>query len=294
MNYWENANHSWTKDSARYICTPSSKSRELFYCIQEIGHFKAFQPYYTERASLPSYLMKFTLSGTGQLKYQDKVYILEAGDVFFIDCENYQYYKTISREPWEMDWIHLYGGNAKFFYQEFVKNGSNIFHTDSAHVHNNPIHLIMAKLLQLQKEPNAKTDFQSSLLIHELLNELLLQKYELDFADSDIPDTVIAVKKYLDLNFRKGITLETLEEKFHLNRYQIAKDFSKYIGMPPIEYQISQKISYAKDLLRYSKLSVKEVALEIGLENFAYFSRLFKKKTGFAPSEYRKIDYLRQ
>ena len=215
--------------------------------------------------------MKFTLSGTGELHYQDEVYTLKAGDIFFIDCKNYQYYKTISSEPWEMDWVHFSGGNTESFYHEFIKNGSNILHTNSENVRNNPIHLLMEKLLQLQKDPNAKTDFESSVLVHELLNELILQSY-------------------IDENYRQGVTLEDLEKHFHLNKYQIVKDFSKFMGQPPVDYQISCKISYAKDLLRYSNLSIKEISLEAGLDNFAYFSRLFKKKTGISPSEYRRTD----
>lgn len=290
MNYWENANHSWSSDSTRFVNTPKQKSRDLLYYIQEIGHFKASKPYFTERENLPSFLMKFTLSGSGELHYQNNIYTIETGDVFLIDCNNYQYYKTISNEPWEMDWIHFYGGNSDIFYKEFTKNGRNVFRTNPAKAKQNTIHALMQKLLHLQKEPNARTDFECSVLIHELLNELIFQKYELDFAKSDIPGYIKSVKNYIDENYRYGISLEDLEKQFHINKYQIAKEFSKFIGQPPIDYQISRKLSYAKDLLRYSNLSVKEVSLEIGLENFAYFSRLFKRKTGISPSEYRKTD----
>lgn len=65
MDYWEKADYSWSDDSKRHILTPSSKSRTLFYYIQEIGQFKASRPYYTERAHLPSYLIKFTLMVLG-------------------------------------------------------------------------------------------------------------------------------------------------------------------------------------------------------------------------------------
>lgn len=62
------------------------------------------------------------------------------------------------------------------------------------------------------------------------------------------------------------------------------------MGLPPIEYQISKRISYSKDLLRYSRLSIKEISLVIGIENTAYFSRLFKKKVGISPSDYRQTE----
>lgn len=290
MSYWENANHSWTTDSTRYVLTPSKKSRELFYYIDEIGHFKANKPYFTERENLPSYLVKYTLSGEGELIYNNHKYVLKKGDLFFIDCKEYQYYKTISDEPWEMDWIHFSGGNSEIFYREFIKNGNNFFHTSAETANNNSIHMIISKMLQLQKEPNAKTDFQISVLIHSLLNELILQKFQMDFSNNEIPSYIHSVKKYIDENFRCSISLEDLEGQFHINKYQIVKDFSKFIGQPPVDYQIGCRISYAKDLLRYSNLSIQEVSLEIGVENFTYFSRLFKKRTGVSPSNYRRTN----
>ena len=99
MDYWEKANHSWSEDSKRVILTPTQRSRNLFFYIQEIGYFKAPVPYYTERAHLPSYLIKFTLSGEGLLTYKDNQHQLKAGDLFFIDCQEYQRYQTISEEP---------------------------------------------------------------------------------------------------------------------------------------------------------------------------------------------------
>lgn len=287
MAYWENADHSWTQDSKRLINTPSQKTKELFFYIQEVGYFKAFQPYYTERENLPSFLMKFTLSGSGKLSYLGKEYVLEEGTVFLIDCRHYQHYKTISKEPWEMDWIHFYGGNSIPLFQEFIKDGSFIFHTKTS-PKENVIHHLVHRLIQEQEAINARTEFKSSILIHELLNELILQKYELDFAVEDIPDFVIKLKEFLNNHFKETLTLGDLENRFHLNKYQLNKEFSKYIGIPPIEYLINKKISYAKDLLRYTSSSIKDISLEIGIENFAYFSRLFKMKTGMTPTFYRR------
>lgn len=290
MNYFENADYSWSKDSTRFIHTPSQKTQKLFYFVQEIGHFKASRPYFTERAGLPSFLMKFTLGGIGELRYQDETFSLNNGSVFFIDCKNYQYYKTVSQnEPWEMDWLHFYGANSAAFYEEFMRSGKNVFQTLGAPLEN-PIHLMMKQLLKLQEQPNAKSDYQASVLIHQLLNELLLQKFQQDFKEEDIPHYVLAMKDYLDTHFQEVVTLDGLEKIFHFNKFQLNKEFSLYMGVPPIDYVISKKISYAKDLLRYTNESVQVIALECGIENAAYFSRLFKKKSGLNPTEYRKMN----
>lgn len=282
-DFWQKANHSWTKDSTRYILTPSKKSQEMFYYIQEIGHFKAFKPYFTEREHLTSYLMKYTISGQGRLRYQEKEYLLEKGDVFLIDCQNYQHYETVSDEPWEMMWIHFNGGASAFFYEEYLKDGSPIFNSNSKRISH-----IMANLLTIQHQHNARTDFNCSLAIHDLLNELIIQKNQLDFSEQDVPAYIFDLQHFLDHHFQTPLTLEDLEKKFMINKYQLNKEFSKYIGVPPIEYLIAKRINLAKELLRFTTKPIKEISKDIGIENIPYFSRLFKIKTGVTPNSYRK------
>ncbi|MBU5341770.1 AraC family transcriptional regulator [Caldifermentibacillus hisashii] len=281
--YWEKADHSWTDDSIRIFNTPSTRAKQLFYYIQEIGHFKAMKPYFTERQNLKSYLLKFTFGGKGRLRYQGQVYTIEKDDIFFINCMNYQHYATVSDEPWEMDWIHFYGPNVEAFYEEYIKNGSNVFKAK-----NDRIHKIIKEIMDLQQTRNAKTEFQISLLIHEMLNEILMQKYDLGFEGKNIPDYILKIKNYLEDNFKKKISLQDLEHMCSLNKFQLSKEFTHFIGIPPIEYLINFRINIAKSLLRYTNKSVKEIAYEVGIEDTPYFNRLFKRKTEMTPLEYRK------
>lgn len=288
MNYWEKANHSWSLDSIRFINTPTLKIQNMLFHIQEIGHFKAVKPYFTERENLPSYLIKYTLSGQGSLRYNGQKTLIKPGDIFFIDCKNYQYYQTESNDPWEMDWVHLYGGTVPVFYQEFLRSGSNVFHTNGD-PEENTLHFIFSKLLQLQKQQTAKTDYEVSVLLHELLNEIIMQKYQINFADEDIPEHISDMKNFLEKNLQHTVTLEMLEKKYHINKYQLIKEFHQYVGSSPIDYQINQKISFVKKLLRYTSFTLQEISVNIGIDNYAYFSRLFKKRTGLSPKKYRDL-----
>ncbi len=149
-----------------------------------------------------------------------------------------------------MDWIHLYGANVAAFYEEFLKMAVQFF-TNPASSRQNPIHLVLQDLLMLQPEPNAKTAFQSSVLIHQLLNELLLQKYHLDFSDSEIPPYILQIRDQLEEDFRQGITLESLEERYHINKYQIVKEFSKY-GLAPISTRLANASLIRKTFALFS------------------------------------------
>lgn len=61
----------------------------------------------------------------------------------------------------------------------------------------------------------------------------------------------------------------------------------KSTGMTPKQWIVATVILEAKRLLRSTSLSVKEVAHEIGIEDHAYFSRLFRKNTDMTPLEFR-------
>lgn len=62
-----------------------------------------------------------------------------------------------------------------------------------------------------------------------------------------------------------------------------------HICLSPNDYFLNIKITEARNLLLgYSGLQIKEIALHLGFEDPYYFSRLFKKHTGFPPGKYRK------
>ena len=58
--------------------------------------------------------------------------------------------------------------------------------------------------------------------------------------------------------------------------------------MTPYEYLMEQKTESARNLLKYSLLSVKEIADRLGFFDQYYFSNYFKQKNGISPLEYRK------
>ena len=63
--------------------------------------------------------------------------------------------------------------------------------------------------------------------------------------------------------------------------------FRKHLNSTPVGYINRTKVLHAIDLLRNTKLSVKEIAYELGFEDPNYFSRLFKREEGMSPGDTR-------
>jgi transcriptional regulator GlxA family with amidase domain len=64
--------------------------------------------------------------------------------------------------------------------------------------------------------------------------------------------------------------------------------FQQATGMSPLEYVHSLRLEEAKHLLETGDLSVETIANEVGYEDPAFFSRLFRRKVNLTPAQYRR------
>lgn len=107
-------------------------------------------------------------------------------------------------------------------------------------------------------------------------------------APKDVPMECETVKDYIDTHYSEMITLDTLAEKSHLNKFYLSHIFSKAYGISPINYLLEMRIIHSKELLKNSDYSITQIAHMTGFSSSNYFSQSFKKYTGVTPNRYRK------
>ena len=96
------------------------------------------------------------------------------------------------------------------------------------------------------------------------------------------------IKAFLDGNYTQKITLDLLSEQFYINKFYLSKIFVRECGVTINQYLVQLRITYAKQLLRFSDLPIEQIAAQCGIPDPNYFSRLFKKIEGVTPGEFRK------
>ncbi|RUS47746.1 AraC family transcriptional regulator [Cohnella sp. AR92] len=94
-------------------------------------------------------------------------------------------------------------------------------------------------------------------------------------------------KAYIKQRFAEELSLEEVANHVHLNPFYFSKVFKQHVGETFIDFLTGVRIDRAKQLIEEDRLSFKEVCYEVGYKDPNYFSRVFKKVTGVAPSEYR-------
>lgn len=126
QTFLERGRHIWSNDSVRLILTPGMTAKTLYFYTQETGYFKTNYPYFCERQHLDSFLVIYTISGTGFLEYENSTYTLTSGTCFLINCDTHHLYRTAEKNSWEFLWIHFNGPNTLGYYKEITKNGFRI------------------------------------------------------------------------------------------------------------------------------------------------------------------------
>ena len=96
------------------------------------------------------------------------------------------------------------------------------------------------------------------------------------------------VRSYLGQHYQSVITLDDLEEVFYVSRFHLCREFKKKYGESIMDALRVKRITQAKELLRFSKNNIGDIASMCGIPDVNYFIKQFKASEGITPSEYRK------
>lgn len=99
---------------------------------------------------------------------------------------------------------------------------------------------------------------------------------------------VIRLKKLIDANLKYEKRPSRYAEMLNISEVYLNEAVKKATGLSAGAFIRSQVVLLAKRLFVYTSLSASEIALELGYDDYAYFSKLFKKDTGVSPTQYRK------
>ena len=279
---YEHYSEAWSKDSIRIFCTPSAFAKSSYFYVQECGHFKTTDTYYTERQNLNSYLLLYTLGGEGVLEYRGNVYSLKQGDCFYINCMEEHKYFTAKANQWEFLWVHFDGPVALGYFKQFTQNEFKIVHDEST------VANLFRQILSLHQRKTLHTEILSSHILVSILTELTIRSMTNHTNYTILPESITQVMKDIDRNFKSELTLDGLASKHGMSKFHLARKFKEHVGITVNEYIICLRISCAKDLLKYTHLPISEIANTVGVQDTSHFINLFKAREATTPSAYRK------
>jgi len=122
-------------------------------------------------------------------------------------------------------------------------------------------------------------------LLRSLKSNLPVLPLERDyFEKKNISRAVEFLREY----YTKNYSLEEVARVANLSPYHFIRVFKAQTGKTPYKYLLDVKIEKAREMLKYTGLSITDICLACGFNNLSHFTNLFKRKVGLSPSGYRK------
>lgn len=213
----------------------------------------------------------YVRTGTGTFHNNGHTYPFSPGDIFITRPGELHY--EISKDG--------YGNYFCFFQSFFLPPDKPFYWLHDAE--NTPLLKLMQLLYQASKSETGfhlrSTLFES---FHQYVRTLL--------PDAQQNTYVEKLKQEIDDNFHNpNYTLALTNDDGPFCSDHIRRLFVKSVGLTPLQYLISLRIGNAQILIserRKNNMTLKEIAFASGYSDYYYFSRQFKKQTGFSPREW--------
>jgi YesN/AraC family two-component response regulator len=123
----------------------------------------------------------------------------------------------------------------------------------------------------------------------DCLKELLPQILFENAIDISYDDCSTQISKYIKTHLQDKLTIACICDKFHLSKNVLYDAFHNSFNCTVNEYISAQRLKKAKQLLLESNEPVYHIAELVGIENYTYFCKLFKRKEGCTPLEYKRL-----
>ncbi len=112
------------------------------------------------------------------------------------------------------------------------------------------------------------------------------------FANADanvLSRRIRLVDDYIKKNYMRDLTLREVAELANMSEGAFSRFFSQHTGRSFTEYLIDIRIGMVTRMLIDSNKTVAEICFECGYNNISNFNRIFKKKKGRTPHEFREM-----
>ena len=266
-----------------YTHFPSTTARMMFFYPLMVGYEECGKRYFLERDDFNDYLILYTVSGKGIMKYRGREYTIQSGNCIYISCNEYHTYHTVSEEPWVITWMHFNGTSAKMYFDKIYSISGPVINLEDR----KKVPKTIGKIIQCIKNKNNKAEIQSSLFITEVLTELLIVS-NFGISEEETPEEIIHAIAFIENNYTNNLSLDTISSKVGVSKFYLSHKFKQHTGYSIHEYIIRCRIEESKKMLITSNDSIALIADKLGFDTPSNFSRLFKQKVGYLPLKYRK------
>ena len=251
------------------------------------GHCRETSPeYYNDGTTIRGnhhVAWQYTLSGRGQLQNGFRDWNLLPGSLMVIPLPSpYIYYLPAEADHWEFVFLTMIGREAIRIGRAVENRWGPVLSLGEG----SEALGLMRSMVRRLKSAEIRTPFDNSFETYRFCMRFLEEQLEKKEEPNKKPFSSLI--DFLKEHLRRDVSVSEMAEVMRLSRSHFTKTFTQGTGMSPRLFLEDLRLKTAMSMLLESEKTVKETAIQSGIPDVNYFCRVFKKRYGISPGQYRK------
>ena len=269
-----------------YSHAPSPAAQRVFNVVLHSGHFRAGCGRRVDRHCIPGHELLCCVSGNGYVLSGTRRFRVEPFQIAWVSGSSS--YVADEDSAWEVLWMQIAGHQVDHTSAILAVQRRPIFEKLRKHEACQLFHRVNALLSDAPSAP----DVALNCCVAELLRCLVeSRQVEQPLSNRSVPNDYPELRhalKQMGAKVNRSWRAAELAKLCGLSERHFFRLFREQTGLSPIDWLKRERIKLAQKKLLENDSYIKEIAAEVGFNDVYFFSREFKRYTGFTPARYRR------
>lgn len=224
------------------------------------------------------YTIGVSVNGIQQFDLQGKSCFAEPQSIFLIKPHIMHSHHPIADLGWSFKSLYL----SNDLMEHLLKDAG------IKEINNDPLIIKDHTLFKQYIRIHANKLFPDEAFLANFIQQLLSRTTQnTDRTESVPPKGIVAVKSYLSEHFNQKLRLENISNIYHMDKYQLIRQFKQHLGVTPNTYLTILRIEKARKMIN-NGYPIVDAALEAGFYDQSHFHHSFLYYTGVTPGNFNK------
>ena len=259
--------------------------------IHSMGYFPNAEHHYIDRPSgTDEHILIYCIKGQGFYTLNGERQTVKANQFFILPPHVAHQYGASENHPWHIYWAHFKGSRADAIYEKLA-GLQTIYTSENSRMTDRKT--LFDEMLNVME---GHTDSDSICYVNMCFNQLLASFLYIDvYREAKFPSGksenisfISRATHYMNENIENRLTIHDIATHMGYSESHFYRLFYEQTHYAPMTYFMHLKINHACYLISSTRLQINQIAMKLGFDDPYYFSRFFKKMTGYSPKEYRE------
>ncbi|HEV7346039.1 MAG TPA: AraC family transcriptional regulator [Devosia sp.] len=235
-----------------------------------------------QRGSAPFLVIQHTLVGEGRLDFAGTNYRLTPGQTMVLSLPHAHRYWLERGGRWEYFWMVLNGREALRLVREVIDAAGPVVNLPATVIDRmaGACHTLIGRADITPGEASSAA-YAAMAALHDGV-------FGADAApEQTLPAAISRVMAHVEANLAQSLQVERLAAVAEMSRGHFVRQFGAATGMAPSEFVLERRIERIERLLLATDMSVVAIARAVGFADANYLAKVFRRKRGMAPLEFR-------